>query len=159
MRYVLAWAALWGLYLGLAGSVSVSELLTGAIVALACMGWAALLRRCSPHRFAATRAHLAPWGRSLGQLLPQALATGCVLWRVLWHGGLVGALRAQRFVPGDGALPETHARRATALLAASLAPSRFIVRLEPAAAQALLHELYPGDERDLADARKEFWLV
>ncbi|HEY7929581.1 MAG TPA: hypothetical protein VID71_06195 [Steroidobacteraceae bacterium] len=79
LRYVLAWVALWALYLGLAGSVSDSELLTGAIVAGACTGWAVLLRHCSPHRFVASRAHFAPWSRSLRQLFPQAFATGAVL--------------------------------------------------------------------------------
>jgi hypothetical protein len=159
MRYVLAWLALWALYLGLAGSVSGSELLTGAIVAGACSGWAALLRHCSPHRFAASRAHLAPWSRSLRQLFPQAFATGAVLVRAIWRGGPLGTLRTQAFVPGAGALPETHARRASALLCASLAPARFIVRLEPTQAHALLHELYPSDERRPADGSKEHWLV
>ena len=116
MRYVLAWVALWALYLGLAGSVSGSELLTGAIVAGACTGWAVLLRHCSPHRFVASRAHFAPWSRSLRQLFPQAFATGAVLARAIWRGGPLGTLRTQAFLPGVGARPETRARRATALL-------------------------------------------
>ena len=158
MRYMLACSALWALYLALAGTLSASELVTGAIVAAVCTGWSALLRHCSPHRFQADITHLAPWGRSLRQLLPEALATGALLCRVVWRGGPVGSMRKQPFIPGRGGMAGTRARRASALLCASLAPARFIVRLHSAEAHALVHELYTQDEHRFSEAKKR-WLI
>jgi hypothetical protein len=133
------------LYLVLAGSVGRAELLTGAAVTalVSLSGFA--VRRCSPYRFLATPEHLGRWLRALFEVLP---ASGAVAWQLLRV--LLGAKPASRarvcafdYGPVENACER--ARRAGALVSASLAPSRFVVRLRADRGQALLHELASGD--------------
>lgn len=141
------WCATAALYLLLAGSTSASELASGAVVALLATLWAGGTRGLAPRRFATAPGHLRAWARALRHLPIATLRTGAMLWRVAIGGGAPGRAHRTVFARGPEDDPATRGRRATALLAASLAPDAYVVRAAPGRGEVLLHALgpVPGD--------------
>jgi hypothetical protein len=150
----LVWLVSLATYLLLAGQVSKSEIAVGVVLASGATGWYLLLRHCSTRRFAPTAEHLSVWLRTLLKLVPATLRTGAVLVRVAALGGSPGTVRAVPFADGELDDPVQRARRATAILAASLAPDSFVVRANHGKGQALIHSIIGGTPEPDRD-----WLV
>ncbi len=131
-----------GLYLLFAGQVSTSELATGAGVAVAAAGWT-LAARAGHGRWLAVGAdHLAPWGRALAELPWATLRTAGALVAALF--GRAPQSEAAPFVHGPADAAADNGRRATAVLAASLAPDSFVVRTPQGEDRALIHRIVPA---------------
>ncbi len=135
--------AAFGLYLLFAGQVSRSEVWTGAVLALAMVGWRLVLHAGDTRRLAAGRDHLAPWGRALASLPWATMRTGGALIAALFgHSPQPSTTTA--FVHGPADAPADNGRRATAVLAASLAPDSFVVRTPEGEDRALIHSIVPA---------------
>jgi hypothetical protein len=142
MFRALSWCATVALYLVLAGQLGRAELVTALVLATGVAAWSALIRGCSPTRFA-IRADQLP------ALVRAAAALGTASWRVagsLLRAAVPGAACAsqavrRRFHYGRARSPADRSRRAAALLAASLGPESFIVRMPRGRAQVLVHRI------------------
>lgn len=143
----LGWAAAFALYLLFAGRLGGSEVAAGAALATLATGWAAFVRRCGERSFRGWRAHGRPVLRALAHLAPATLRSGIVLLRVAARGGSPARPMPCAFVRGGRDDPHDCARRATALLIASLAPDSFVLRAAPDRSDVLLHGIFgpPAD--------------
>ena len=149
MVRVASWCGAWLLYLLLAGQLSSSELLTGAVVVALVATWSAALRSASQCRFRFSRTELACWVRACLELPAASLRVGYALLQALVHGDLRSRARQQPSQYGAINDPVERSRRASAVLAASLTPPRFVVLLPEDEAHVLLHELAtPARELD-----------
>lgn len=110
------------------GSVSGQTLGAAALLALASAAWAVRVGREPARGFAFSRAHLRPWARTVAGLPGKVARTGVALGRVVIAGGSPGRALTTPFCAGAADDPADRARRATAVLAASLAPDSFVVR-------------------------------
>ena len=135
----LGWCAAFGLYLLFAGQLSGDELSVGAALATLAIGWAMILRRCGKGRFAGWRAHWRPILKGLAHLAPATGRSGAVLFRIAALGGSPARASRHAFERGRDDDPRDRARRATAVIVASLAPDSFVVRLAPGRSEVLLH--------------------
>jgi multisubunit Na+/H+ antiporter MnhE subunit len=126
-------------YMALAGSMSATEWATGAVLGILTAAWGAALRRVSSARFRFSRAHLAPWTRALLGLPAATWRTGVVLAVTLLRPVSPGRTDRVAFRPGPAHEPGERARRATALLAASLAPASYVVCADNDGSEILLH--------------------
>ncbi|AWN53554.1 hypothetical protein [Methylobacterium sp. 17Sr1-1] len=141
LRSTLAWLGTLALYLLLAGEASTHEIATGIVVASLVTAWAGRIRTGAKRHFRFSRAHLAPWGRALWGLGPATLRTGAALTRVILVGTHLGHAHRRPFRRGPEDEPAERARRAGALLLASLAPDSFVLRADPGRDEALIHAL------------------
>ena len=142
-----------GLYLLFAGQVSHNELVTGGLLAVVAAGWALALRASCGARFTVSAAHLRPWLRSLGAIPGAIMRTGWALLAVI-AGRASPRTEVSLFIHGPADEPQTNARRATAVLAASLAPDSFVVRTLAGKDRVLIHRLTPAQR-----APDPLWLV
>ncbi len=136
IRFVAAWAALTAVYFLLAGSFEAAELCVGPL----CAGLVAVWNRGRPHsghRALALRPGLLrPALRAVAGLPGETARIGRLLWRSLAarypHGSIVQGPAAEltRFPLSDPG-PEAAGERAVAVLAASLSPGRYILRVDP----------------------------
>lgn len=149
----IAWSAAFALYLLLAGQVSAGEAATGAVLASLAVLWAGAVRGHAWRRLAFSRGHVRPWLRTLAGLVPATVRTGMALARVAALGGSPAKSIQHRFVRGEEDAPRDRGRRATALLAASLAPDSFVLRAEPSRDVVTLHAIVPA-----ADDPDPHWL-
>lgn len=145
---LVAWGTGAVLYLVLAGQVSADEIVAAIGLGGGATGWYALARRCSPRRFVFSNDHVRPWLRAVGALAPATVRTAGVLLRVAITGGAPGKAVEQAFSTGPDAGPRDRARRASAVLAASLSPESFVVRAEVGRSEALVHAITPMPLRD-----------
>lgn len=146
-RIILSWIVLAGLYLACVGSLSTHE----AVAAVLCGGLGALWTRLLLRRGEAALSVRGPALRPLaGALARLPLRTGRVgprLVRAALRGGVSGESRPARGgeAPGcpfgDG--PEASGARAISVLATSLAPDAYVLRLEPGRARVLIHAILP----------------
>ena len=119
------------------------ELITGAVLALAVAGWAVALRACCSARLAVNTDHIRRWLQAIVGLAGATIRTGGALLAVI-------AKRASprtdvsSFVHGPADEPGANGRRATAVLAASLAPDSFVVRTPADENRVLIHRLAPA---------------
>lgn len=145
-------AAFWfagflGLYLLLAGTVSVTEAGAGAAVASATTGFVLARRQAADRAVALPLPPAHAVLRPLGALLSDTLRVGAVLARALVQPQS-GQEARQPFRPGDDTAEEA-GRRGLATLLLSLAPNGFVLDVPPAAAAGdgaavLLHRLAPA---------------
>jgi hypothetical protein len=154
LRSTLAWLGLLALYLLLAGETGIHEVATGIVVASVMTAWAGRIRAEAKRHFRFSRAHLAPWGRALAGLGPATLRTGAALARAILGGTHPGRAHRRPFRRGPEDEPAERARRAGAVLLASLAPDSFVLRADPGRDEVLLHAL--GEAPPPADPR---WLA
>jgi Na+/H+ ion antiporter subunit len=144
---IIIWCLAFGSYLLFAGTVSVTELVTGLALGVFAASWATLIRENSRPRFGAAREQVAPLLSALAALWPATVRTGSVLCKVAVCGGALGRSIRARFKPGSRAQPRQCMRRALAVLCASLAPNRFVVDLERGRGEALLHAIDGSSEQ------------
>ena len=131
-----------GFYLLLAGSLSRTELIACAGVAVGVAGLATVLHLRQERRL---RLSMPPWGAvwRLARAVPlDTTRVGLVLLRTLRRRpeGQLTAIAAQPFLPGSGDA-EDAARRALVILGSSLAPNGFVVQLPRDAHALCLHRL------------------
>ena len=154
LRGTLAWLGTLALYLLLAGEAGTHEVATGIVVASLMSAWAGRIRTDATRHFCFSCAHLAPWGRALASLAPATLRTGSVLVRAILVGNHPGHAHRCPFRRGPEDEPAERARRAGAVLLASLAPDSFVLRADPGRDEVLIHALGetppPTDPRWLA---------
>ncbi len=132
-----------GLYLVFAGQVSTNELITGAVLALALSGWALALRACCGARLAVGPDHIRPWLRAIVGLTGATIRTGGALLAAIFRRASPRT-DVSTFVHGPASEPRANARRATAVLTASLAPDSFVVRTPADENRVLIHRLAPA---------------
>jgi hypothetical protein len=144
MATFVIWCLAFGAYLLFAGTLSLDELITGAVLATLAAAWARTISACSWQRFAAAREQIMPVVRALGGVFPATLRTFAILLAVVVRGSSPGRAMATRFSFGLAEDPRQRSRRAIAVLCASLAPDRFVVNVERARAEALIHGIEPG---------------
>lgn len=145
---IVAWCLAFAGYLLFAGQFSAHELATAAVLAGGATLWTFLIRRCAPRRFAFSWRHLFAWLQAIGSAAPATLRVLAVLARVAMFGGSPGREDTGPFMRGAEGDPHERARRANAVLTASLAPDSFVVRARPRHDQVLIHTLLPPRPRD-----------
>lgn len=138
---ITAWLVAFAGYLLFAGSLSASEFVTSAVLACAAVAWMLMVRRNVHRRFAFSIAHVRVWLKTLGAIVPASTRVLGVLARTAVCGGSPGRAVDAPFLRGGEDDPRQRARRATAVLTASLAPDRFVVRAEPRHERVLIHAI------------------
>ncbi|MBV8972858.1 MAG: Na+/H+ antiporter subunit E [Sphingomonadaceae bacterium] len=136
-----------GAYLLFVGQVSKSELWTGGGLALAVAGWTIAARACHARMLGIGADHLRPWLLALAGLPWATLRTAGVLVAALFGRQGPGAT-VSPFVHGPADAAGDNGRRATAVLAASLAPDSFVVRTPQGEDKVLVHRLVAGNAPD-----------
>ncbi|HEX5314655.1 MAG TPA: hypothetical protein VFX38_07120, partial [Gammaproteobacteria bacterium] len=122
------WCFAFAGYLLFAGTVSRHELITSAALASGAVAWAYAILRCSSRRYAMTPAHAVAWLKAIRGLVPAIARTLIVLLKAAVLGGSPGRALELAFLRGPEDEPEDRARRAAAVLIASLAPDTYVVR-------------------------------
>lgn len=128
------------LYLVFAGQASENELLTGVVLAVAIAGWALALRACCGAQLAVGTDHVRPWLRTIAGLPGATVGTGGALLAAI-VGRASPRTEESAFIHGSADEPRANARRATAVLIASLAPDSFVVRTPAGEDHVLIHRL------------------
>ena len=140
----VSWLVFLGLYLLLAGQVSVTEIVGGVPAATFAACFTVWLHRASERRFSLG----APWwrvvGRPLAALVPDAGSVGLALLRAVRRrpSGPLGVLARQPFRQG-GQAPADATRRGLVTLGSSLAPNGFVAAIPEGQGILLLHRLVP----------------
>ncbi len=145
---IVAWCLAFAGYLLFAGQFSGHELATAAVLASGATTWTFVIRRCASRRFAFSWRHAFVWLRAIGSAAPATLRVFGVLARVAMFGGSPGSAESVTFLRGGEGDPCDRARRANAVLTASLAPDSFVVRAQPRHDEALIHTILPPRPRD-----------
>lgn len=145
---IATWCLAFAGYLLFAGQFSGHELATAAVLACGATLWTFLIRRCAPRRFALSWRHLFVWLHASGAAAPATLRVGAVLARAALLGGSPGRTTTAGLLRGAEDDERDRARRATAVLAASLAPDSFVVRAQPRHDEVLLHTVLAPRTRD-----------
>lgn len=141
MRWGVAWAVLFGLYLLLAGGAGREELVAAACCASIGAGAGVLANRAgSPVAFRFRTRWLRRAIIPAGALVADLARVGIVLARAVAGRQPTGAMLRQPFEIGP-ATPLDAARRALVVLGASFAPNGIAVGVAPDA--LLLHRLAP----------------
>jgi len=137
---MVVFTTIWGLsalaYLGMAGQVSVAEIGLAFACGLIAAFWAIALETVAEIHLRFETAAGAAAVRALANL-PGAIAKATVAL-VSRRGG---AVVRQQFIRGREQMPADAARRATALLAMSLAPDKFVLRIPLGRDEIELHTL------------------
>lgn len=152
IQWLLVWCFVFGTYLIFAGTLSVSELLTGVVVSALATVWAGLISASPARRFSAAKEQIRPALVAVAALFMATVRTGGVLAKVAVRGGSPGRSVRSRFRFGPREDPRARSRRAIAVLCASLAPNRFVVEVERSRGEALLHAV------DMSAAPNSEWL-
>ena len=137
---LISLAACFGVYLLFAGTLSLSEVVTGALLGTVGAAGTGLLTRISPRHFAFSPGHIRVWSRAFRSVPPGTARTGIALAASLLRlHNVSGRADTQPFGPGRTDAPADRARRATAVLATSLAPNTFVLNIPLQRHEALLH--------------------
>jgi hypothetical protein len=150
----MVWGSAFAGYLLFEGTLSMHELVTAAALAGGAVAWAFTILHCSPRRFAMSFAHATPWFKAIAGVPSAVWRALLVFIRVAALGGSPGRSPELPFLRGAGDDPEERARRASAVLIASLAPDNFVIRTPPHKDRVLMHTILKGD-----DARDPRWLT
>ncbi|MGH8189880.1 MAG: hypothetical protein ACREP2_00350 [Rhodanobacteraceae bacterium] len=142
----MVWCAACGGYLLYVGEVTnLHELITAAVLATGASVWASGIHRCGRRRFALSLAHTGEWAKAVGALGPAIAKTFLVFARAALFERSQGRLLEIPFDRGAEDSPRDAARRASALLIASLGPDNFVVRAKPEHDCVLMHAILPGN--------------
>lgn len=138
MLLAAAWVFSAVIYIGFAGQISTEEVALAVGCGLAAAIWIAALRHVAALHFQFERPAFGALSRALISL-PRAVArvAGALA------SGHRGEIVRHVFVRGRDLDPADAARRAVAVLAISLTPDRFVLRIEPARDEIDLHTLPP----------------
>lgn len=145
---ILAWCIAFAGYLLFAGQFSRDELATAAVLACGATSWTFVIRHCARRRFAFSWRHVFVWLHAIGSAAPATLRVFGVLARAAMFGGSPGSAESVTFLRGREDDPCDRARRANAVLTASLAPDSFVVHAPPRHDEALIHTILPPRPRD-----------
>ena len=140
------WIAACGGYLLFAGVVdSRHELITAAALATGAAAWAFAIRRCGNLRFALSPAHAVEWAKAVVSLGPAIAKTFPIFVEGALLGRSRGRVREISFRRGKEGASSDAARRASAVLVASLGPDNFVVRAPPKKDRVLMHAILPAN--------------
>ncbi|TXN23224.1 Na+/H+ antiporter subunit E [Methylobacterium sp. WL9] len=146
------WVVLAGVYLVLAGSLNVNEV--GAAVLCGGLGaiWVWQIGRCGDHHLVIRASALKPLLTALARLPGETWRVGVHLMRAIVRGDVAGEDRAMTSAraahcPLDGEGPQVAGARAIAVLATSLSPDTYVLRLEPDRGWIRVHAILPTDGR------------
>lgn len=145
MKVVSVWCSASALYLLFAGTVSAHESAVAILLGALATPWAWLIRHRARRNFEAFQAHAGPWLHTLRGLNSATLRTAGVLSRVALAGGSPGRTTRATFLRDREDAPRARSRRASAVLLASMAPDRFVLRERPGRDTVLMHELVAGE--------------
>ncbi len=142
-RYA-TWIAACGGYLLFVGVVnSRHELITAAVLATGAAVWAWAIRQRGHRSFALSSAHATEWTKAVASLGPAIART----FPIFVAGALLGRAPARAlevsFRRGAEGGASDAARRASAVLIASLGPDNFVVRAPPGKDCVLMHAILP----------------
>lgn len=140
------WIAACGGYLLFEGVVdSPHELITVGLVATSATVWAWAIHRCGHLRFGFSPAHAVEWAKAAISLGPAVVKT----FPLFVEGALLGRSRGRlleiAFRRGAEDSASDAARRASAVLIASLGPDNFVVRAPPEKDCVLTHAILPAN--------------
>lgn len=137
---LLSLALCFAAYLLFAGTLSLSEVATGAVLGAVSAAGTVLLNRVSAHHFTFSPEHARVWGRALRGIPAATARTGMALAALLPRSHpSPGRADAQPFRPGRTDAPADRARRVTAVLATSVAPNSFVLNIPLQRHEVLLH--------------------
>lgn len=148
MSSVVIWLVAFGTYLLFAGTISADELVTGTVLASLATLWAYVVRQNTHRRFSAAREQIRPVLRAVAGVVPATMRTSAVLLEAVTRGSSPGRTMRCRFRFGFSEDPRARSRRALAVLCASLTPDRFVVIVERARSEALIHTIGSRREPD-----------
>ena len=148
MTAVWVWLGGTAAYLVLAGQVSAEEVVAGVLLGGLGVAWHAAVCRCSRHGFTFERHASVAVVQAIGGLPGAIVRVGARLGLALVRG-VEGRIVEQPF--HRGRLDDTRdvARRATVVLATSLAPDSYVLRLPVDEETILIHaitRLSPGTD-------------
>ncbi len=138
-------------YLLFAGTVSANEFVVAVVLASLAAVWAHLIRGLAPRQFAITAELLVHTLRGAADLVVGTCRAVPPVLLAATSDGSIGGFHLSPFQYGRPYDPVDAARRAGAVLIASLAPDRFVV--EVGTGRVLLHQFTRGD-----DGRDPRWL-
>ena len=142
VRMLATFGASLAAYMLLAGTSSASEFATGLVISAIATTWATIVRRASPRRFSFSGGHLRTWVRASRTVPGATLLTARALAGAILRSHDQASRADERpFRHGRAAAGAEHGRRATAVLAASLAPASFVVGIEGDRDRALVHTI------------------
>ena len=141
-------AASFGFYMLLAGSLTWTEAVAGLGSAAAVAAYAVIQRREQERRLALRLPPVRALASTAKSLVTDTARVGLALVRALAGGPRRGEAEWQRFHPG-GRSPAETGRRALVTLLTSAAPNGFVIDIRPSAAPEaehalLLHRLAPA---------------
>ncbi|HET6586462.1 MAG TPA: hypothetical protein VFG67_01655 [Oleiagrimonas sp.] len=138
------WCAACGGYLLFASQVkSPHEWFTAVGVASGMWYWAYTIRRCGHQDFAMSLSHAREWAKATAALGPAIAKTFPVFVKAALLGRSPGHLLDIRFQRGQEENACDGARRASAVLIASLGPDNFVVRAPLEKNCVLMHAILP----------------
>lgn len=136
------WGTACGGYLLFAGVVkSRHELITAVVLASGALTWAWMIRHCGRRRFTLSFPHATEWAKAAAALAPAIGRTLLIFARVALFGRSPGRLLEIKFQRGREEGARDSARRASAVLIASLGPDNFVVRAPPKHDCVLMHAI------------------
>lgn len=124
----LTWLVAFGLYVLFAGTISMHEIVVAAVLASMATVWAIVIRYNAEQSFTFRADAIVPVARATLQLAPATLTTLVRLLTATAGGTAPGHFATELFHFGRDDPPERF-RRAAAVLAASLTPECFVVRI------------------------------
>jgi len=131
-------------YMLLAGQVSATEIGTAVVLGVLAAAWHHAASGVSRRTFAAGAGQAARWTSAFLRMPGGVRRSLWPLARAAIMGGGAGKSLRVRFARRAADDPAEAARRATAVLAASLAPDSFVVRVRTSRDEVLMHSLAPG---------------
>lgn len=141
----------------LAGQLSPDELTAAALCGLTAAFWSAALNYSAPIHFRFPRGTLAAVLRAAGGLFGGTVRVAIALGRVMvWKTAspqLAETIR-EPFTHGRRLNPADAGRRATAIMARSLAPNSFVIRIPTCRAKAKVHNLLGSSLK-----KNSLWLI
>lgn len=136
MLILIGWALAASSYLLFVGQVSADETALALLCGLAATVWCAALSLAAEERIVVPWAGVSALGRAVAKIPSAAIKVAGSIIR-----GGPGAIVGQPFLHGRDDDPAEAGRRAVALLAVSLAPDKFALRLPPGEDSLLVHTI------------------
>ena len=149
MAALWVWPAGAASYLVLAGSLSADEIAVAVMLGALGAGWHAAILNVEARRFAFGLAAVREIGRALAGLPGATLRVGSRLATAILRGA-AGRQAEVPFSIGDHTMPAEAGRRALVVLATSLAPDSYVLRIPENEGSIQYHALtarMPGGDR------------
>ena len=141
MTAVWVWLLGAASYLVLAGQLSGDELAAAALLGGAAALWHRAVLRAGAARFAGDRRMVGALGRAVAGLPGATVSVGRALAGAALGRPVAGQRISRAFPHGPRDAPAEAGRRAAALLATSLSPDSYVLRLPPGEDKILFHSI------------------